>query len=425
VAFSWDPEGEGEGMIEKFFAPSFFIDRFRRGPLVGHADRFAALLCEQGYSRVAGQIKLRLIADFNQWLERKRLGVERLDERVRARYLRCRERSGWIPKESPHTLGQFLETLRQAGSTPPCNRQSIRSPREEFLNDYRKYLSNERGLAERTLPNVLMFVDCFLAEHYPDGHFAFAALTSNDVTRFVQRQAAKLNPGRARLLVTALRNFFRYLRHCGEIETDLAGCVPTVPYWSLSTVPKFLPHGSVERVLKNCDRSTSRGLRDCAILMLLARLGLRSSEITGLNLEDMNWDTGEITVRGKGGRWSKLPLSAEVGQAVADYLQRARPRCSTRRLFVRQIAPFVGLRSTCSIYKTAVRGLSRAGIDSANKGAHLFRHTLATAMLDRGATLGEIGEVLRHRSANTTRIYAKVDLPALRKLALPWPGGAR
>jgi site-specific recombinase XerD len=367
-----------------------------------------------------------LIADFNQWLDRKRLGVEHLDERVLARYFRYRERSGeWIPPESPHTLGQFLETLRHAGITPPFDRQSIRSPREEFLDDYRQYLRNERGLAESTLPNVLMFVDRFLAEQFPSGHFTFAALAPNDITRFVQRQAAELSPGRAKLLVTALRNFFRYLRHRGDIETDLAGCVPAVPYWSLSTLPKFLPRGSVERILKCCDRSTLQGRRDYAILMLLARLGLRISEIAGLNLEDMNWDIGEITICGKGGRWSRLPLPADVGQAVADYLQHARPRCSTRRLFVTQKAPFAGLGSHCAIYQTVVRGLTRAGVDSAHKGAHLFRHTLATAMLDRGASLGEIGEVLRHRSANTTRIYAKVDLVALRRLALPWPGGAR
>jgi site-specific recombinase XerD len=412
-------------MIEKFFASSFSIDRFRRGPLAGHADTFATLLCEQGYSRVAGRIKLRLIADFNQWLERKRLGVEQLSEPVLTRYLQWRKRSGWIPKESPHTLGQFLQTLRHSGVTPAFGRQSIQDPREKFLDEYREYLRNERGLAECTLPNVLVFVERFLAEQFPGGQFTFAALTPSDITRFVQRQAAELSPGRAKLLVTALRNFFRYLRHRGDIETDLAGCVPAVPYWSLSTLPKFLPRGSVERILKCCDRSTSRGRRDYAILMLLARLGLRSSEITGLNLEDMNWDIAEIAIRGKGGRWSKLPLPADVGQAVADYLRYARPRCSTRRLFVTQEAPFAGLRSNCAVYKTVVRGLTRAGIQSAHKGAHLFRHTLATAMLDHGASLGEIGEVLRHRSANTTRIYAKVDLPALRKLALPWPGGAR
>lgn len=412
-------------MIEKFFASSFSIDRFRRGPLAGHADTFAALLCEQGYSRVAGQIKLRLIADFNHWLERKHLGVEQLSEPVLARYLQCRKRSAWIPKESPYTLGQFLETLRHSGVTPAFGRQSIADPREKFLDEYREYLRNERGLAESTLPNVLVFVERFLAEQFPDGQFTFAAVTPSDITRFVQHQAAALSSGRARLLVTALRNFFRYLRHRGDIETDLVGCVPTVPSWSLSTVPKFLPRGSVERILKCCERSTSRGLRDCAILMLLARLGLRSSEITGLHLDDINWDIGEITVRGKGGRWSKLPLPTDVGQAIADYLQHARPQCSTRRLFVTREAPFTGLRSNCAINRTVVRSLERAGIDSTRKGAHLFRHTLATAMLDRGATLSEIGEVLRHRSTNTTRIYAKVDLAALRKLALPWPGGAR
>lgn len=411
-------------MIDKFFETSLCIDRFRRGPLAGHADNFAALLCEQGYSRASGQIRLRLIAGLNQWLERKRLGVEHLDERVLVRYLRYRERSRWCPKESAHTLGRFLETLRHAGVVPALNCPPVRDHRQEFLAEYRQYLLNERGLSERTLPNVLVFVDRFLAEQFPKNQFTFAALRPIEITGFVQRHAAKLSSGRAKLLVTALRNFFRYLRHRGDIETDLAGCVPSVAYWSLSTLPKSLPRGSVERILKCCDRSTSQGRRDYAILMLLARLGLRSSEITGLNLEDMDWEIGQITILGKGGRWSKLPLPADVGQAVVDYLRHDRPRCSTRRLFVTRCAPITGLRSHDAINKTVERSLAQAGIDSVRKGAHLFRHTLASEMLHRGASLAEIGEVLRHRSANTTRIYAKIDLPALQKLALPWPGGA-
>jgi site-specific recombinase XerD len=159
--------------------------------------------------------------------------------------------------------------------------------------------------------------------------------------------------------------------------------------------------------------------------MLLARFGLRTSEIVRLDLEDVDWELGQITIRGKGGRWSKLPLPPDVGQSLAAYLQHDRPRCSTRRLFVTQRAPITGLSTGCAIVKTVTRALSRAGIVSERKGGYLFRHTLATEMLGRGASLREIGEVLRHRKADTTRIYAKVDFRALRNLAQPWPGGAR
>ena len=397
----------------------------RRGPLAGQADKFAALLCGQGYSHATGGILLRLIGDFNQWLERKRLGVQNVNEQVLARYLRYRERRGWFPDEAANTLGRFLEMLRAAGAAPALNRPSLRDHRQEFLDEYRQYLLNQRGLSETTLPNLLVFVDRFLAEQFPKGEFAFAALKPIEVTRFIQRQAAELSSGRANLLVAALRSFFRYLRHRGDIETDLAGCVPSVASWSLSALPKALPRGSVERILKSCNRSTSQGRRDYAILVLLARLGLRSCEIRRLNLEDIDWEHGEITIRGKGGRWSKLPLLADAGRAIAGYLKRDRPRCSTRSLFVTQRAPLGRLRTQCAVYKAVERCIAKAGIDPSHRGAHRFRHTLATTMLDRGASLGEIGEVLRHRSANTTRIYAKVDLRALRKLALPWPGGAR
>ena len=225
-------------------------------------------------------------------------------------------------------------------------------------------------------------------------------------------------------MVTSLRSFFRYLRHRGEIDTDLAGCVPCVPAYSFSTIPRFLPPGAVEKILRRTVGAT-HGRRDYAVLMLLARLGLRTCEIVSLELEDVDWERGQITVRGKGGRWSKMPLPSDVGQAIAAYLQHDRPRCSSRRLFISQRAPITGLRSGCAIVKTVTRALNRAGIVSERKGGYLFRHTLATEMLGRGASLREIGEVLRHEKAGTTQIYAKVDFRALRDLAQPWPGGAR
>jgi site-specific recombinase XerD len=225
-------------------------------------------------------------------------------------------------------------------------------------------------------------------------------------------------------MVSSLRSFFRYLGHTGEIDTDLAGCIPSVPVYSFSTVPRFLPPGAVEKILRRTVGAI-HGRRDCAVLMLLARLGLRTFEIVTLELEDVDWERGQITIRGKGGRWSKMPLPSDVGQAIAAYLQHDRPRCSSRRLFISQRAPITGLQSGCAIVRTVARALNRAGIVSERKGGYLFRHTLATEMLGRGASLREIGEVLRHRKAGTTQIYAKVDFRALRDLAQPWPGGAR
>ena len=412
-------------MVQTFFKRSCTIDRLRQGPLAGHIDRFAARLATDGYSRVHSRIQLRLVGHFNRWLDRNCLSAEQLDEDAIERYQRYLKRRKRVRSEDVCTLVRLLDLLREQGVTPQRTIEAVPTAREILLEKYGRYLIEERGISEASLRNMLLFVRRFLAEKYPRDRFNFAALKVGDITTFVRRQATKLSSVRAKHLVTALRSFFRYLRHRGEIHMDLAGCVPRVRDYSFSTVPKFLPAGSVEKILRLTDRNTPRGRRDYAILILLARFGIRTSEVVRLELEDVDWELGQITVRGKGGRWSKLPLPSDVGQALATYLQHDRPLCSTRRLFVTQRAPITGLSTGCAIVKTVTRALSRAGIVSERKGGYLFRHTLATEMLGRGASLQEIGEVLRHRKADTTRIYAKVDFRALRNLAQPWPGGAR
>jgi site-specific recombinase XerD len=215
------------------------------------------------------------------------------------------------------------------------------------------------------------------------------------------------------------------MHHQGQISVDLARCVPPVANWSLSTVPKFLPAGTVQRLLDHYERNTPEGRRNYAVLLLLARLGLRACEIVALNLDDLDWNNGLINIRGKGGRLAQLPLPYDVGEAIALYLRFARPRCTCRRVFLRHMAPVRGFAHSITVSTIVRRALIRAGVDSVRKGAHLFRHTLATDLLRQGASLDGIGELLRHQSPNTTALYAKVDLTTLRTLALPWPGGAR
>jgi site-specific recombinase XerD len=393
--------------------------------LAGHIDLLADRLAAHGFSRVHSRIQLRLVGHFNRWLERKGISAEHLDEKIIERYCRWLRRRKHVRAEDVCSLVRLLDLLREQRITPRCSTKAVPTARETLLEKYRCYLLDERGLAQGSVRNMLLFVDHFLVEKYPRDHFDFAALKPEHITTFVRRQATKLGSIQAKHVVTALRGFFRYLRQRGEINTALAGCVPRVPNYSFSTVPKFLTAGSVEKILRRTDQSTPRGHRDYAILMLLARLGLRTCEVVRLELGDVDWESGQITIRGKGGRWSKLPLPPDVGEALAVYLQHDRPRCSTRRLFVTQRAPITGLSTGCAIVKSVARALKKAGIVSERKGGYLFRHTLATEMLGRGASLQEIGEVLRHRKADTTRIYAKVDFRALRNLAQPWPGGAR
>ncbi|HYA44362.1 MAG TPA: site-specific integrase [Acidimicrobiales bacterium] len=299
------------------------------------------------------------------------------------------------------------------------------SARQRVEQAFARYLAQERGLASATLANYMPVVRQFLQERFRGGRLRLAALRAGDVTRFVQRHAHDHSPGHSKVLLTALRAFLRYLCHCGATATDLAPCVPSVPTWMYATLPKGLRPDPVEQVLAACDRQSPRGRRDYAILLLLARLGLRAGEVAALRLEDIDWVAGHLTLCGKGGRWSQFPLPADVGAALAAYLRQDRPRCASRQVFIRQYAPRVGFANWLAISALVRRTLARAGIAAPRSGAHVFRHSLASAMLRVGASLAEIGELLRHRSPQTTRLYAKVDLGALRGLACPWPGGAR
>ncbi len=285
-----------------------------------------------------------------------------------------------------------------------------RTCHQRFLDDYRRYLLQERGLAEVTLVYFVRFAEQFLSARFGNGDLNFSELCAKDVTDFVQNRAHQLSPGRAKLLVTALRSLLRYMRHQGEIPIDLARCVPPVAMWSLSTLPKFLPAGTVQQLLDHRERETPLGKRNYAVLLLLARMGLRACEIVALELDDIDWDNGRITIHGKGGRVAQMPLPSDIGEAIASYLRFGRPRCTCRRVFLRHRAPVRGFAHSITVSSIVRRALIDAGVDSARKGAHLFRHTLATDLLRQDVSLDEIGELLRHQSPNTTALYAKVDL---------------
>jgi len=222
-------------------------------------------------------------------------------------------------------------------------------------------------------------------------------------------------------MATAFRSFFRFLFQNGELQANLAAAVPAIADWRLSTVPKYLLPKEVDRVLAGCDRQTSTGRRDFAILLLLARLGLRAGEVVALQLDDIDWRAGEILVRGKGLLHDRMPLPVDVGEALTSYLRTDRPPCKTRRVFVCMKAPRSGFAGPSTLTTIVRRALDRADLHPAMRGAHVLRHSLATTMLRSGASMTEIGEILRHRTPNTTEIYAKLDFDGLRSLAHPWP----
>jgi site-specific recombinase XerD len=407
--------------MQTFVDPNL-LQRVRVGPLAPYLDAYLNQIEQEGFLPSSAPMQMYAIARFSKWLHGRQLDLHQVDEASVERFLQ--RDPGIVHSGEAAPLLRLLAMLRKIEVTR-AKPLEPRNCQQRLTDKYRRYLLQERGLAESTLVNYIPFAEQLLFKRFGNRDLNLLELSATDVTKFLQSRAHQLSPGRAKLLVTALRSFLRYLQHQGEILVDLARCVPPVATWSLSTLPKFLPAGAVQRVLDHCERNTMVGKRNYAVLLLLARLGLRACEIVALNLEDIDWDNGRITIRCKGGRWAQLPLPDDTGEAIALYLRSGRPRCTCRRVFLRHRAPMRGFAHSITVSTIVRRALIHAGVDSARKGAHLFRHTLATDLLRQGASLDEIGELLRHQSPNTTALYAKVDLTALRTLALPWPGGAR
>jgi integrase/recombinase XerD len=402
------------------------LSRPLEGPLSAHIAAFAQWARDQGYARASRYRQVLLAACFSRWLGQRTITARRVSAEHVARYLRSRARRVQIHRGDSGALRQFFDFLRHEGvirSTEVAPRR--RSPAEHETQTFETYLRHERVLAEPTITYYVTFVREFLADRFGRGRVTLARLCASDVVRFVQRQAARLHVKRAKQLTTALRAFLRYARYRGALTEDLVAAVPSVANWSMPAIPRAIPTESVPQLLASINRQTARGRRDYAIVLLLARLGLRASEVANLELDDLDWAGAQVTVRGKRGARAVLPLPADVGAAIATYVQHGRPRSVCRRVFLRAHAPHSGFAGPSAIACVVRDAIERAGVAAPTKGAHQFRHALATQMLRHGASLAEIGDVLRHRSPETTMIYAKVDLDALRTLALPWPGGAQ
>jgi site-specific recombinase XerD len=401
----------------------------QEGGVIGaYLDAFTAHLTACGYATATIRSQLKLLGQFNEWLIRRRCAIHQLNDELVANFLKRCTRRGRVHRGDAKTLRQFLIHLRTRGVLAPLAPVVDDSPLGQLQREYARYLTTERGLAPVTVSDYVDVLRRFLTERFGNGPLDFSTLTASTITTFVIRQARTMSPRYAQSMVSALRSICRFLRQRGAIDRDLAAAMPSVSDWRLATIPKYLSPEEVERVLQTCDGETAVGRRDHAILLLLARLGLRAGEIIALELDDIRWRAGDILVRSsKRLPQDRLPLLAEVGDALATYLRRDRPPHTTRRVFLCTRAPRRGFANPSTVSALVRRALARAGLSPALKGAHLFRHSLATRMLRHGASLPEIGVVLRHRAVQTTEIYAKVDLDGLRALAHPWPemGGVR
>ena len=412
-------------MSKRFRADLKNLQPLQSGPLGAYLESFAALLVQRGYCSESGWDKIRLIAELSRWMDRRKLRIEQLDEQ-RAIVFHAWHRKHVTRQGGDRcTLALLLRELRRENLIPA---PVAPLPTDFDLIDsaYRRFLREERALMAITVEQYSALARRFLRHRFPDGKIRLKELCAKDVIGFILQDTTTRGRRASQFSATAMRSFLRYLFQEGRTATDLAMAIPPMPGGRLSELPRYLEAEQVEKLLQCCDRRRKVGKRDHAILLLLARLGLRAGEVARLEMEDIDWASGELLIRGKGDRIDRMPLLQDVGKALADYLRNGRPSCSTRRVFVHCKAPYPGFSSPPNAVSGIVRrALRRAGIQSRHKGAHLLRHSLATSLLRGGVSLARIGDVLRHEHTQTTEIYAKVDLNALRALAQPWPGGAQ
>jgi integrase/recombinase XerD len=394
---------------------------FVRGPLEPHVIGFAEELLRRGYSRSSAGQHICFIAHLDRWMRARGLGLGELSGPVIERYLGERCAAGYVEYRSVRALRPLLDYLAPLGVLPAPEEARL-GPVGELLGHYREYLLFERGLTAGTACGYLDGVRPFVASRLCGEVLDVAGMSAADVTGFLRAACPGRATGSAKLIVTALRSLLGWLHVTGQVPVPLAAAVPSVAGWRLSGLPKGLEPGQLHQLLACCDRRTRTGRRDYAIMVLLARLGLRAGEVAGLGLDDIDWRRGEIAVRGKGNRGERLPLPADVGAAIVAYLRRGRPATAEgRSVFTRVHAPHRAL--TAGGVTMVVSGAAqRAGLGKMH--AHRLRHTAATAMVQAGSPLAEVGQVLRHRSPLTTAIYAKVDRDALALLARPWPAEA-
>jgi integrase/recombinase XerD len=386
------------------------------GPLAEFAPLVAALAAQHGYTPLTTAGVLRLTANLSRWMQARGLGPRDLSRGAAGEFTAARRAAGHRRGRSLRSLALVLEALDDAGALAADPPAALPSEQERLLAAFGQYLRCERALAAGTAGAYAARAGRFL-----DGlGGTLDGLTAAGVTAAVLAEAERVSAGSAQYFVAALRAFLRFCYLDGHTAVDLAWAAQGVTGRRRSALPRGISPAEARALLASCDRRRALGRRDYAVLVTLLRLGLRAGEASGLTLEDVDWRAGEVTVHGKGSRHERLPLPADVGEAIAAYRVRGRPASDCRHVFLRAVPP-AGPLARGGISEIVRRACVRAGLPEA--GAHRLRHTTACQMAEAGAPLAEIGQVLRHRSLESTANYARVGVTALRTLALPWPAG--
>jgi site-specific recombinase XerD len=410
-------------MLSKYFHDAGRIRGIRGGPGGKSIEKFAEALFQRGYSEISARRHIRSAEHIAHWAHSRDISVSGLDDGVLKRFdqhlTRCHcGRFACADRKAVREGARLFLRHLQGVSEPAIIEVPSADPDPELLEAFRSWMRTHRGTQDRSLYNYSIPIRALLLRVGAD----LNRLDARGLRQFVLDQNRSSSCTVARRCTSALRMFLRFLIAIGRCRPGLLGAIPALAHWRLAALPRYLPSREVERIIDACDLSLRTGKRDRAILLLLARLGLRAGDIVHLRLQDIDWRGAWIHVSGKGRRPTRLPLSTEVGEAIVAYLQEERPAASTDALFLRSHAPFRGFKSHPAVSVLVARAMCRAGIRRPSRGAaHLLRHSIATSMLRHGASLQDISALLRHRSVETTRIYAKVDVRGLQQIAQPWP----
>jgi site-specific recombinase XerD len=416
----------------KIFTNQKVRSRMQSGPMGPYLSEIAAVLWQQGYARSTIRLHLRAIDHFSAWLLKQGLSLKDISNSIVDRYLKGLDRQfspscpGGRLSRKALGLPELVEFLRQQGVLRADVEQRQLTVAERWLADFDHHLDQVAGNAQRTRGNYLRYARRFLTECFGIEAPNWSLLEPEQVTEFVRSEASKLQPSSCGQPVNAIRALLRFLVSSGVIPQGLERAVPPVLTCRHSSLPRHITASEVERVIGACNPATPLGLRERAVITLLAHLGLRAGEVIRLKLEDIDWFEGRLIVRaGKNHRERSLPLSQEVGDVLVSYLRDARPATPHREIFLRWRPPFHRLRSSVTITALVAKALKRAGVKAHRPGAHILRHTLATQMACQGTAFKQIADILGHLSLASTSVYAKLDLESLSKVAMPWPGGAQ
>jgi len=414
-------------MLEYFYNSPRHLQDLRRQPLAEHMDELAGRLQRHGFTHSSGQRILCLTGRFNDFA--RSIGVEsveQIDESLITRFIEEELPAHGIFKDAPAIMHHLREHLCDQGLLPRAIRTQAGDPFDTVLHNYNHYLSDIRGLVATSCSQYLRYARQFLSWLQSHGcNKPLEEVNGANILGFISEFAGR-HPSASwrKNLCSLTRSFLRYLRKEGTIASDLDRAVPKLPGWRLGSIPRHLPWEQVHELIESVDIGRPIGLRDKAVLLLIATLGLRNQEVRSLQLGDIAWRSAEIRLRKtKARRQRVLPLPAAVGAAISDYLLHGRPRLPFPQVFLRHRAPLGPITSTHGIGDIVDKHLSRTGIQSSCRGAHLLRHSLATRMVNQAVPIKQIADMLGHLSIDTTAIYTKVDTTNLKAVALPFPGG--